>query len=365
MNTIKCPKCGALVEIDEALKSELRLENQEELEKELRAKIEEENKTELLDLKKSLQEKEEKVEEMRSRELELREEKRKIGEEKKEMALAIERRLDEERKKIEETTLRQASENFRLKDLEKEKVITDLKKALEEAQRKASRGDQQTQGEVLELDFEETLRVTFPGDEISPVGKGEEGADINQVVKSPRGYHCGVILWEVKRTKAWSDKWLVKLKDDLRAKKADIPVIVTTTLPKEMKSPIGLFERVWVCTYDLAIPLAILLRKDLLDIGYQKAISMQKGEKADLLYEYVTGHEFIQQVEALVEVYRELQDQIIKERISFEKSWKAREGQIRRLVISTANIYGGVQGLIGSAMPQVRGLELQGIGDGK
>lgn len=365
MNTIKCPNCGHPVELTEALKSEIKLESQEELEKELRVKIEEENKTELVDLKRTLEEKDKKVSEMREAELKLREEKRKVEEEKKEMALAIERRLDEERKKIEETVLKQASEDFRLKDMEKEKVISDLKKALEDAQRKASQGSQQTQGEVLELDFEETLRNAFPTDEITPVGKGDEGADIHHLVKSPKGYPCGIILWELKRTKTWTDKWLVKLKDDLRAEKANIPVIVTSALPKEMKSLMELFDGVWVCTYELAIPLAFLLRKNLLDVSYQKAISVRKTEKADLLYDFITGHEFAQQVEALVEVYKEMQDQVLRERVAFEKSWKAREEQLKRFINSAANIYGGVQGLVGSAMPQIKGMELQELEDGK
>jgi len=170
----------------------------------------------------------------------------------------------------------------------------------------------------------------------------------------------------MKQTKAWADKWLVKLKDDLRAQKADIPVIVSSALPKEMKSPIQQIEGVWVCTYDLSVTLATLLRKDLLDIGYQKAISMHKTEKSDLLYDFITSREFAQQVEVLVEVHQEMQEQVIRERVAFEKSWKAREEQLRRFITSAAKIYGGVQGIAGASMPQVKGLEFPDLlEDGK
>lgn len=358
MDTIRCPKCGQIVEITEALKSEIKLESKEELEKELRKKITEENKTELLDLKMAIDEKDKKVEEMRNRELKLREEKRAIEEKEREMELEMARRMDEAKKQVEEAVLKQATEEHRLKDLEKDKIIGDLKKALEDAQRKASQGSQQTQGEVLEIDIEETLRLTFPHDEIAPVAKGREGADIRQVVKSPKGYLSGVILWEVKQTKAWDNKWLTKLKDDLRAEKANIPVIVTSSFPKTFKSRMELFEGVWVTSYDLMIPLAILLRKNLLDVSFQKALSSSKTGKADLLYDYVTGHEFRQQVEAQIEVYQEMRQQIFKERLAFEKSWKAREEQVNRLFFSAANVVGGVQGLVGSSMPQIKGLEL-------
>ncbi|MDP3888881.1 MAG: DUF2130 domain-containing protein [bacterium] len=365
MNQIKCPKCGSLVEITEVLKNEIKQESQVEFEKELRGKIEEEKKTEIIDLKNALAEKNKKVEEMREQELKLREEKRKIEEREKELNLEVARQVDAARKQTEEQVLKRAAEDHRLKDLEKEKLINDLKKSLEEAQRKAQQGSQQTQGEVLELDLEETLRATFPQDLIEPIKKGEEGADIRQIVKSPLGNNCGVILWEVKRTKAWSDKWLVKLKDDLRAERANIPVIIATTLPKEMKTPLELVEGVWVTNLQLSISLAALLRKNLLDVTRQKAMSDRKTEKADLLYDFVTSHEFSQQVEALVEVYREMQDQVTRERMAFEKSWKAREEQIKRLLFSTANIYGGVQGLVGSSMPQVRGLDLLELEDGE
>jgi hypothetical protein len=235
--------------------------------------------------------------------------------------------------------------------------------SLEEAKRKAQQGSQQTQGEVLELDLEETLRQEFPNDEIEPVGKGVKGADIRQIVKSPKGFVCGVILWESKRTKAWTDEWLTKLKDDLRAEKANIPVIVSTSLPKELKSLMGLIDGVWVTTYELFIPMATLLRKNLLDIGFQKAVSAHRGDKADLLYEYITGHEFRQQVEALAEVYHEMQEEISKERVAFEKIWKTREGQVKRLSLATANVYGSMQGLVGSSMPQVKGLDLPQLED--
>lgn len=217
VTTLKCPNCGEEIELSKAFTSEIK------------AEVEEKTKLEIEDLKKALREKDEKVSEMRDRELSLREEKRKIEEEKKDLSLEVERRIDEERKKIEEVVLKQAIEEHKLKDLEKDKKISDLMNSLEEAKRKAQQGSQQLQGEVLELDLEETLRNVFPNDEIEPVGKGVKGADVRQVVKSPKGFTCGVILWESKRTKDWKNEWLTKLKSDLRAEKANIPVIVSST----------------------------------------------------------------------------------------------------------------------------------------
>ncbi|MDO8551496.1 MAG: DUF2130 domain-containing protein [bacterium] len=365
MNTIKCPKCGSLVEITEVLKNEIKQESQEEFEKELRSKIDEEKKTEILDLKKALDEKNQKVDQMRDQELKLREEKRNLEEREKELTLEVGRRIDEERKKIEETVLKRAIEEHQLKDLEKDKVINDLKKSLEEAQRKATQGSQQAQGEVLELQLEETLRSQFPNDVIEPVGKGVKGADVRQIVKSPGGHKCGVILWESKQTKAWEDGWLDKLKSDLRDESANIPIIVSTILPKEAGVGLGIKDNVWVTSYALAVPLAILLRNSLIDLAKQKYDANNREEKEARLYEYIVGHEFRQQVEAMVEVYKDMQEQIIKEKVAFERSWKIREEQVTRLLLSTAKVCGSIGGRVGQSMPSIKGLELLELADGK
>lgn len=378
INTVICPKCGKAIEVTEALVHQIEQEIssnledkhkkdlekvRDEVEKTIKKQLEEKNSLEFADLKKQLEEKDAKVRKMREEELQLREKTRKLEEKEKEMELEIVRRVDQERKKTEEAVLKQTQESYRLKEAEKEKVIQDLRKALDDAQRKAQQGSQQTQGEVAELDLEILLKELFPQDTIVPVGKGIRGADVSHVVKSPKGFICGVILWESKRTKLWSDEWLSKLKEDLRGSRANIPVIVSAVLPLEAQAGMGMKDGVWITSHVLVPVLASLLRKNLLDVAYQKAVLVHQGEKADLLYEYVTGHEFRNQVEAILDVYTEMKMQLERERIAFEKSWKAREGQLSRMVRSMANIYGSMQGVIGGSLPQVKGLELLDAGD--
>lgn len=380
-NTIKCPHCGKPVEITEALKHQIEekvltninSKHRQEIEftiKETKEKVkkqlDEKGALETADLKKELEEKTQKVDELRKQELKLREEKRRIEEKEKELELETQRKIDEEKKKIEEKVLKQESEKHRHEDQEKEKIIKDLKKSLDEAQRKAQIGSQQLQGEVLELDLEGILEDNFPDDVIKPVGKGVKGADVRQIVKSPqKRYICGTILWETKRTKAWTDKWITKLKSDLRAEKANIPVIVTAVMPKEIKTGMGLKDGVWVTSFNLILPLAFLLRKNLLEVTREKVTAKYKDKKADILYQYITGHEFRQQVEALVEVYEEMQIQITKEKAAFEKIWKARQGQVERLLTSTAGVVGSIQGKLGQTALQVKGLDLLDSGEGE
>jgi hypothetical protein len=195
-------------------------------------------------------------------------------------------------------------------------------------------------------------------DSIEPIGKGVLGADIRQVVKSPGGKTCGSILWESKRTKAWSDGWITKLKDDMRNDKANIPAIVSETLPEEAKTGMGLKDGVWVCSPKLFTPLAMLLRKSLIDAAYQKFVSDNRQTKAEQIYGYVTSHEFAQQVESMVEVYTSMLEQITKERVAFEKSWKLRESQVHRLLSGVSGIYGQIQGAAGPALPPIKNLEL-------
>jgi len=378
VNSIKCPHCNKTFELTDVLQHQIEekvtadlskkhLEEIENVKKEavekVRKDLEEKTGLEISDLQKQLSEKDEKVNELRGNELKLREERRKLEDREKELELETNRRIDEERKKIEESVLKQAVEKHRLDDLEKEQKIQGLQKQLEDALRKSKIGSQQLQGEVLELDIESLLKDSFPNDEISPVEKGVKGADIRQIVKSPKGFESGVILWEIKRTKAWTESWIGKLKEDLRSEKANVPAIVSTVLPKGMESGFGLYEGVWVVSFNLVLPVATIIRKSLLDVAYEKAVSSHKGGKSEILYDYITSHEFRQQLEAMMEVYHEMQDQINKEKAAYEKIWKMREGQMQRLISSTANVVGSIQGRVGQTALPIKGLELLDEGD--
>ncbi len=353
-NLIKCPKCGEEIEISEALSHSIR----EGVEKDLTIKIQKEAEEKFALLQEELKFKTKKLEESRDETLKLHQEKLKLEDEKKSFELEKQRQLNEERDKIRQQTLQEASDAHRLKDLEKEKMINDLKKSLEDAQLKASQSSQQLQGEVQELDLEEFLQTTFPLDEINPVGKGVRGADISQVVRTSLGTVCGVILWESKRTKAWVDDWAGKLKDDLRASKGNIPVIITTVLPKEIKSGFGFFQGVWVAEPKFIQPLAEILRKNLIDVAREKHNGQDRGTKADMIYTYLTSDSFVQQIQSIIEVHQNMQTQIQKERSAFEKIWKEREAQAERIMISTAGIYGSIQGVAGQSLPPVKGLDL-------
>lgn len=310
---IKCPHCGQSFELSDALRHEV----EEQVLATERAKYQ-------------------KIE------LQLRQEKNALEEKQRAFDLEMQRQLDAERNKIRVKTQEEDQEKFRLKDKEKEKLIEDLKKSLEEAQRKASVGSQQLQGEIQELDLESTLRLAFPGDLVEPIAKGTLGADIRHIIRSPKGADCGVILWESKRTKAWSDSWLSKLKADLVADSAHIPALVSDVLPEEFKSGLGAKDGVWICLPTLFIPLAQLLRKSLLDAARQKAISVNMQDKSQLLYAYVTSDDFTNQVQQLIETYVEMKAQISRERAALEKNLKSREVQVERLISGMSNIVGSL-----------------------
>ena len=370
--TIICPKCKAEIPVEEALGHSISEKLEKEFadklaakEKDLAKQIKAENSGELKLLQAELEKKELKLHESEANELALRKQKLDLEEEKRTFELEKQRQIDAERTKIREKVEAEMSESQYLRDKEKDKVIDDLKKALDDAQRKANQGSQQLQGEVQDLALEESLKQKFIYDVIEPVSKGVRGADIRQIVKTQLGNNCGTILWESKRTKAWSAEWLTKLKDDLRSEKANIPVIVSAVLPEEAGSGIGLVDGVWVTNYSLYLVLAELLRQKLIDIAREKFVSQNKSTKAETLYNYIVSHEFIQQVEAIAEVYQDMQGQISRERAAFEKIWKTREAQVGRLVGSTANIIGSLRGSVGATMPAIKGMDLPGLEDGE
>lgn len=272
-------------------------------------------------------------------------------------------RFAAEEAKLREDVMRTADERHRLNEAAKDKTIQDLQKAMDDMQRKAAQGSQQLQGEIMELDFEAALADAFRDDLIEPVAKGVRGGDIRQTVRSIRGTVCGVMLWEIKRTKNWTDGWTGKLKEDLRNEKANIPIIVTEALPKSATEDISMTDGVWVCRPQLAIVLGTLLRKSLVDVGRERAIGENRSSSAEALYGFVTSHEFVQQIEVMVETYQEMTAQVSKERIAYEKLWAQRDKQAQRLMMGTANIIGSMQGQIGAgSMPRIKGLDLLDVG---
>ena len=350
-------------EIEER-ESSLKLEVQRTLDKE-RAKIRDEaaakalseHQLELTDLKTQLEERTKSLNEAQQQELVLRKRQRELEERERAMGLELERKLDEERGKIREDALAKAAEEHHLRDREKDKQLDDMRKQIEELKRKAEQGSQQTQGEVQELELEEILRSNFRFDEIEPVAKGVRGADVLQRVCSSSGKAHGSILWESKRTKAWSDGWIQKLKDDQREAKADIGIIVSSNLPKGINH-IGPLEGVWVTDFPSLVGLGTALRAGITQLAQVQDAMAGKGEKMELIYRYLSGPEFRHRVEAIVEAFVTMKNDLDSEKRAMERTWAKREKQIQRVIHNTSGMYGDLQGLIGSSLSPIPMLEL-------
>ncbi len=369
--TITCPNCGHTIELTEAfthqVEEKLRAEftkrfvaQKAELEKKIRQEAEERMTLELKDLRLQNEEKERKLREAQQIELELRRRQRELEEREKNIQLELERQLDEERKRVWNDAAAKLAEEHRLKDAEKDRQISDMLRQIEELKRRAEQGSQQAQGETLEVELENLLRATFRTDEILPVPKGVRGADVIQHVKTPLGNFCGTILWESKRTKNWSDGWIQKLKDDQREVKANLAVIVSTALPKDIKH-VGNLEGVWITDFAAVEGLALALRSGLVEVARTRASVAGKGEKMELVYNYLAGQEFRQRIEGLVESYVAMKEDLEAERRAMEKLWAKREQQLQRGVKSLAGLYGDLQGIIGAALQPVQKLELPSV----
>ncbi len=291
----------------------------------------------------------------RQNELGLIKEKQRLKDEKDAFELEKARQLDEERKKIEEEASKKATEASQSKIDQLNKKLEDATKAKDELARKLEQGSQQTQGEVQELKLEEILKKEFPFDQIDPVPKGVNGADIIQTVNTKLGNVCGKIIWESKNTKAWSDGWIQKLKDDQRVVKADIAILVSNTLPNGVKGMIQK-DNVWVCDMNIAIPIAATLREGIISVAREKYLSTGKDEKMEMLYSYISGTEFRQRIEAIVEVFTGMKKTLDDERKYFEKSWAEKEKQIQKVIKNTVGIYGDLSGVV--TLPKIDALEL-------
>ncbi len=344
--------------IDEEIETKLK-ERLSDVEKKAAKKLEGQYAGQLKELQGALEEKDAAIKTFRAQELELRKKQRKLEEDKESLELEVERKLAEEREKIRAEALKKIAEEHRLKDLEKDKVINDLRASLEDMKRKAEQGSMEIQGEVLEQDFESQLKTFFIHDDIQPVPKGIRGADLVQTVRTPIGAECGILLWETKNTKAWSSQWIPKLKDDLTEIRASIAILVSVVLPNGINR-FGQVDGIWVSDPLSAIPLAAALREQLIAISRERTASIGKSEKMEVLYQYLAGVEFKQKIEGIVEAFTSMQDQLNKERRTMERHWKQREKEIERVVKNTVGLYGDMQGIIGGQIPAIPALELDG-----
>ena len=325
-----------------------------QLEQELRKTIATDFENKLSILEQNNKEFEEKLKTARQKELEFLQKEQVLINREAELELSVQRKLGEERtriagelRKIEEqkTAARDSEYQLRLKELEKQ--LDDQKKLADEMRRKAEQGSMQLQGEVQELALEEMLRITFPYDTITEVGKGARGADCIQTVRNNHGQECGRIIYESKRTASFVNDWIDKLKTDMRSLGADVAVIVTRAMPKDMES-FGIKDGVWICSFTEAKAVAAVLRDGVLKVFTAGKSHENKGDKMHLLYGYLTGNEFAEQWNAIREGFMSMRLSIQKERDAMEKLWKSREKQLEKVLLNAAHIRGSIEGISGT-----------------
>jgi len=349
--------------IDEQITARLKIEREriavEEAKKArlvLAADLEQKTK-EVSDLKEVLNGRDIKLAEAQKAQVDLIRTQRELDDAMREIDLTIEKRVQESLGTVRDKAKLEAEEGLKLRVLEKEEQIASMQRQIEELKRRAEQGSQQLQGEVQELELETLLRLKFPRDIIEPVPKGEFGGDVLHRVVGPQGQHCGTILWESKRTKNWSDTWLPKLRDDQRAAKAEVALIVSHVLPKGVDA-FDFIEGIWVTESRCAIPVAIALRKYLIELSAARQASDGQQTKMEMVYQYLTGPRFRHRVEAIVEKFSDMQADLDKERKTMTRGWAKREEQIRGVIESTAGMYGDLQGIAGRTLQEIEGLDM-------
>lgn len=315
---------------------------------------------ELAELQDVLKSRDEKLAEAQKAQAELIKKQRELDDAKRELELTVEKRVQDGLDQVRSQAKSQAEEEQKLKVMEKEQTIAAMQKQIEDLKRRAEQGSQQLQGEVQELELENLLKAKFPFDNMEPVAKGEFGGDVLQRVVSQAGQPSGSILWESKRTKNWSDGWLVKLREDQRTAKAEVAVIVSQALPKGVEA-FDMVDGVWVTHPRALIPVATILRHTLLQVNMARQVTEGQQTKTEMVYQYLTGPRFRQRVEAIVEAFSTMQEDLDRERKVIMKQWAKREEQIERVMCATVGMYGDLQGIAGKSLQEIDGLELKAL----
>ena len=289
---------------------------------------------------------------------------RELDDAKRELDLTVEKRVQADLGAERDKARKEAEEELKLKVMEKDQTITAMQRQIEDLKRRAEQGSQQLQGEVQELELEGMLAAKFPRDTIQAVAKGEFGGDVLHRVFGPSNQICGTILWESKRTKNWSDGWLPKLREDQRAAKAEIAVIISHALPKEIDT-FGFLEGVWIADPKVVLPVAMSLRQTLIEVAGARQASEGQQTKMEMVYGYLTGPRFRQRVQAIDEAFSSMRDDLDREKKAITRQWAKREEQIDRVMNATVGMYGDLQGIAGKTLQEIEGLEFQGMLDFK
>jgi len=317
---------------------------------------------EITELQEILKQRDMKLGEAQKAQAEVTRKQRELEDAKRELELTVAKRVQAELDAACDKAKKDAEEELKLKVLEKEQTIVSMQRQIEDLKRRAEQGSQQLQGEVQELEIESLLSSRFPRDMIQSVPKGEFGGDVLHRVVGPLGQPCGTILWESKRTKNWSDTWLPKLREDQRTAKAEIAVIISQALPKDVET-FDLVDGVWVAHPRVLLPIAITLRNTLIEVASARQASEGQQTKMEMVYQYLTGQRFRQRVQAIVEAFSSMREDLDRERKAITKQWAKREEQIDRVMQATVGMYGDLQGIAGKTLQEIEGLEFQGLLD--
>ena len=407
--TIICPKCGNDISkaLSEEIKGSLRVEFEQEYQikeqnfqqqmislKTDRVKLDQEKKSfdniveqklqaekiklwqiaqqkateklgvEIKDFQEQIKEKDVKLKEAQEAELIIRKEKRELEEQRKNFALELERRLDKEREFIAQKAKQDGLRESNNLVLQKDKQIGMLRKALADLKQKSEQGSIQIQGEAQEEDLKQLLQNNFLSDSIEDVPTGIKGADLIQIIRTEFGQRQGVILWESKNTKNWSDNWLNKLKQDQGIAKADIAILVSKTLPEGIESFVYI-KGVWIASHVFVLPLANILRIHLIEISGVKKSLEGRGEKIEQLYNYISGSQFKNRIENMVLGFISMKEDLETEKRVIQKNWSKREKEIEKVSSNTVGVYGDLQGIVGASLPQIKSLELPALEAGE
>ena len=409
MEKIKCPNCSHKFDIEGVLAKDIRAQLNDELKSERKSLIDERKKIEeelnrqkiefeakkkrenqifterlnkakqdqielikkqvredynvqLQSQSKTLSEFQEKLRGYQQKEIELLQTQRKMDEELQNKELELQRRLTKEREQIQSQLKKSLSEELELRLKEKDTLLQQQNKLIEELKRKSEQGSMQLQGEVQELAIEEYLRHTFKYDKIEEVKKGAIGADTIQIVVDETQRDCGKIVYESKRTKLFSKDWIPKLKSDQRKAQADIAVLVTQVFPKDMER-FGQKDGIWICNYEDFKGLSFVLREIILRASAAHAAQNNKGDKMELLYTFLTSQEFRLQISGIVDGFTTMKSDLDKEKMAMRKIWKNREKQLEIIISNTIDMYGSIKGIAGAAVPNIDKLELDPLTD--
>lgn len=230
------------------------------------------------------------------------------------------------------------------KESDHNRQIEKFQKLVMELEQKLERKNANEIGDGAEIDLYDVLREQFPSDGINRVPKGQNGADIIVDVKH-NGETCGRIVIDSKNRRQWRDAYLVKLREDRVAAKAEHAILSTSVFPKDAKQ-LHIEDDIILVTPAGVVHIVVLLRASIVSLHVRGLSAADRVGKMQRLYQFITSETYRKYLSEANQLAQDILDLEVEEQKAHKSVWMRRGTYLKGLERVLQDVQTHVAGIV-------------------